>query len=705
MLKQLRFTLFTVLIALFVASAHAQVNRVVVLPFDTPSAIEALQTGLPATLQLSLQQLDGVYVPPVGDAVLVATKAERAGQDVFETIGRLFNASAIVTGDIERTSSGYTADILVRSGGSDHFLRATGASTKELAEATALVVAGHLLGRLSSDQSAAIALAANETPSSQSLYHLGFATAGLPGVRASDLGVASRQDSDSVWLTLEYARLLLAEGRRADAQDVFAGIDAIPAVSELHVLAAVITGALGDEETALGHYNEALAINAANAMALTGRASLSLYNDADAFISAQDAQAIAPRLIEAYILAANLEENEARAVQTYLRAEQHLPDSVLLRSIMVDQFLKQGDNSGALRYLQGAVKEPFNRNPSMYALAALLPASSADAALALVKEGLEHFPNEADLLLAQAELYMKVGRLSEAQNIAAALHDQFPTSDGVTDLYAVILVQAGQLDDASRLLTNHYGDTLLTQLITADFFISGGHANKAREILERLLADEPNNADVRALYGTALLRLGRLDDAATQLAEALRIEPEHRYALRSNAQLEQQRELLQDSDPIELNEQASALFQQGLALLDDEDFLPAAEAFAAAREHDSSGLVTFYEAYALHLGGRVRDAIDAYEEAKSQLGTSVVVANNLGFAYLSIGRYDKALPELRRAVQLNPEHAQAQLNLGLAYFQLGRADDARAALQTAASLDASLTGPVNELLAAINEAE
>lgn len=705
MLKQLRLTVFTVLIALFAMSAHAQVNRVIVLPFDSSSALEGLQVGLPTAVQLSLHQLDGVFVPSIGDAALVASKAQRAEQDVFGTIADLFNAHAIVSGEIQRTATGYVAEILVQSGGSEHYLQASGANPRELVQNTAEVVAEHVVGRLNDAQKASIQLASEQTPSEASLYHLGFATAGLPGVRASDLGVAARVDADSAWLQLEYARLLLAEGKRDQAQEAFEKVTTLPEVSDLHVLAGVLAAAFGDEDGALQHYNDALRMNSANAMALAGRASLSVYPDSDALASAQEAQSIAPRLVEAHVLAAGLESNESRAVQVLLRAERNLPDSVLLRSLMVDQYVQQGDYNGALTYLRDAVKNPFNAHPSIYGLVGQFPSSAADRALAFVEEGLEAFPGDADLLLAQADLFLTLGRYNDALQIAASLHERFPTSENVVDLYAAVLVQSGQTDDAAALLIDFYGQSVPTELVVADFFITGGYANEARARLEKLLADEPSHADVRALYGTALLRLGMLADAESQLNEALRLAPEHRYAQHSLNQLAQQRELLQGAEPVELNEAATVKFQHGLALLEGEDYLSAAAAFAEARELDDHGLVAFYHGYALHRGGKVRDAIDAYIDAQADLGQSAILANNLGYAYLTQGRYDRALPELRRAIELDPNHAQAHLNLGLTFMSLGRADDARASLQQAAALDVNLTDTVNQLLANIDEAE
>ncbi|MCW5820975.1 MAG: hypothetical protein KIT12_13820, partial [Trueperaceae bacterium] len=76
-------TLFSVLalsLALTFAAAQGTtaVKRVVILPFDTDAAVSPYQLGLPTALQHALNQLPGTYVPPVGDAALVANKAAAA---------------------------------------------------------------------------------------------------------------------------------------------------------------------------------------------------------------------------------------------------------------------------------------------------------------------------------------------------------------------------------------------------------------------------------------------------------------------------------------------------------------------------------------------------------------------------------------------------------------------------------------------------
>lgn len=53
--------------------------------------------------------------------------------------------------------------------------------------------------------------------------------------------------------------------------------------------------------------------------------------------------------------------------------------------------------------------------------------------------------------------------------------------------------------------------------------------------------------------------------------------------------------------------------------------------------------------------------------------------NSLGWAYLQVGKVDKAIPELRQAITLSPKFAQAHRNLGEA---LQRQDDLDGAIKS-----------------------
>lgn len=182
--------LFGALLLALAQGAFAQVTRVVIFPFDTDANVRAYQLGLPAALQRSLNQLPGVYAPPVGDSALVANKAAAADRDPFELAGRLFDASALVTGQVVAGGGGVRAQINVEIGGGTQAFEVSGNSPASLVAAAADAVARAISPGLSASALEAVAAAAAQTPSLPSLFSVGLAASGLPGASVSDLDAA-----------------------------------------------------------------------------------------------------------------------------------------------------------------------------------------------------------------------------------------------------------------------------------------------------------------------------------------------------------------------------------------------------------------------------------------------------------------------------------------------------------------------------------
>src|SRR5690606_5748609 len=209
--------IFVVLATL--STAMAQVSRVVVFPFDTDATSQAYQLGLSSALQRSLNQIPGVYSPPVGDTALVANRAVAAGVGVDVTVGRLFNASALVTGQVTLAGGGVRAGINVNMAGGTQVVDVGGPDPAAIAIAAAKAVAAIVAPDLAATSLAAVEAAASDTPSVASLAPTGLSTSGLPGVSLTDLDAATQLDPDSAWVLAEYAKTLALSGSLAAATE------------------------------------------------------------------------------------------------------------------------------------------------------------------------------------------------------------------------------------------------------------------------------------------------------------------------------------------------------------------------------------------------------------------------------------------------------------------------------------------------------
>ncbi|MFB3921778.1 MAG: tetratricopeptide repeat protein [Terriglobia bacterium] len=74
------------------------------------------------------------------------------------------------------------------------------------------------------------------------------------------------------------------------------------------------------------------------------------------------------------------------------------------------------------------------------------------------------------------------------------------------------------------------------------------------------------------------------------------------------------------------------------------------------------------EAESLHRAGKLDQAIEIYRTILKQYPNVAPVRSNLGAALAGAGRYEEAIVEYRRALELQP-HPQIRLNLALAYYK------------------------------------
>ncbi len=698
MMRTLRSLLSLAVVATALAYAQSAApapKRVVVLPFNASSSTSSFQLGLPTALQRSLNEVPGLYAPPVGDVALVMQKAQQAGRDPVATVRQLFEADVVVEGAVDGTGSTLRATLTLSVGSQQQSLsvQAPDGTPATLARAAAKAVATALEPDLGAAALTRIDTAAAQTPSLPSLGPVALAASRLPGAKVDDLASAAQLDPQSSWVKAEYARLLALNGDTKTAVSVAQqAVQAQPDDVEAQVVLGIVLQADKQSQAALDAYRKALAINPNDAIALTGAAGL----ESDATKATAELQAAVrsyPRMLEAHLKLAALQSDPQRALQTLRNAEGALPESLSLHQAIVQQVLKIGDDKGALAYLQQAVQDPMAVSPGLYALARLLPADVTDGALALVKAGQKAYPDAGVLKAAEGELLVRKGDYVGAEGVLAPLHTAYPKDNGIANLLTVAQARQGKLDAARQTFESVNGNGTAAQAALAQIYLAAGRAEAALKLLEPIVQQGTQDATTVATYGLALGRIGKLDQAKSELEKALKLQPSLALAQRGLGLLKQQQQLTGGTQ-ITFTADAGAAFQQGIYALEVQDYQAAARAFAQARKLDDNGLSAFFEGYAVQLTGDPRSAVEAYQAALKAFPKSDIVLNNLGYAHLQLGRFDLAVPQLEQALQINPDNAQAHLNLGLTYYGLGRYQDAISQFDTAVKLDPNLSTTV-----------
>jgi len=87
--------------------------------------------------------------------------------------------------------------------------------------------------------------------------------------------------------------------------------------------------------------------------------------------------------------------------------------------------------------------------------------------------------------------------------------------------------------------------------------------------------------------------------------------------------------------------------------------------------------------------GRVDEAIATLKRAIELDPSHANAHSNLGLAYYERGWIDQAMAEFKRAIELNPSHVYAHSNLGVAYYSKGWMDQAITEFKRAIELDPS----------------
>jgi Flp pilus assembly protein TadD len=675
------------------------ITRVVVLPFSAASGIEAYGLGLATALQRSLNVVNNLYAPPVGDAYLYTQKLLAENTLSIQNVADAFGASVIIAGDV--SGGGTTGVVTLGFSGPKY------PESKDITVNVSLDAPGQMVAQVADAvlKELAIATAPNDlselsamtgqVPSVPSLNAVSEAALRLPGVKLSNLETAYQLDINSSWVNSEYARALAIAGDTTKALEI--SLNAIglqPLDVEALVNRGIILRAANDDANALAAFDAALAINPNHAIALAGKGNIN--KDPALLESAINSY---PRLVEAYLSLASLQNqtDPGRAVQTLRQGSTKVPESPALHRAIIKSALSSGDTAGAVSYLQQTLAAQTVPSPSLYGLVNVLPGEQRDQALAILREGRTKFPDSLELLILEADLLSQGGDNAGAETLLVQANTTSPGNPDIINALAAAQAKQGKLDEAKATFQSAGGNSDTAQLNLAQLFLQAGENQSALDTLTPLTQSQPNNAEIKALYGVALNALGHVDEANAAFDQALAIDPNQSIAQGARSQ-QQNDSQITGGQAVQLTAESKAAFDEGRTALLQQDFPAAINAFKRARAAQDNGLLAFYEALALQQNDNAREALPAYERALQDFPNSDVVLNNYGYAQALTGRYDLAIDTLNKAMAANPDNASVYLNLGLVYYNLSRFGDAVTAWEKAISLQPDLQAQVTTLL-------
>jgi TolB-like protein/cytochrome c-type biogenesis protein CcmH/NrfG len=232
--------------------------------------------------------------------------------------------------------------------------------------------------------------------------------------------------------------------------------------------------------------------------------------------------------------------NYGDAKTTFERASKMLPSSTDVPKALGYIARRQGNWDQSIAYFQQALLlgprdvELLIDTASTYGFRRQFP-----AALKLYDRALEITPNDPDVMAAKAGVYQAQGNLQEAAGLLSEINWQTPSED-------TLAIKVGQLRlernyaEAVRLLQTrqaqfHYGSQRIkgreqvalafTQRLAGDMAAAKATAEQARNTLEKLYRDQPDNAFVVAPLSQAYAAMGEKDLALKAAERAVMLLP------------------------------------------------------------------------------------------------------------------------------------------------------------------------------------
>jgi putative PEP-CTERM system TPR-repeat lipoprotein len=341
------------------------------------------------------------------------------------------------------------------------------------------------------------------------------------------------------------------------------------------------------------------------------------------------------------------------------------------------------------------------------------------------------------VLMGYASILLSQEKMQEFAEISNELYVLLPRHPRAMYYKAVTNIQGNKLSDAKALLEKSkqmYPDFLPTYIVLARIYYDLNHMEmadstiskvisqqpgslltaklaagiklrinepkSALEILKPYLAEHKNDAALKSLYGSALIRMKHLEEGLAVLQEASLIAPNHPVLTTELALAYMQNgesvkaQLSLEQLNLDNGETASADLLMALATLQNKDF-DKAESIAnklirafpeQAIPHNILGL-------ALWAQGELENAKTEFYTALRKNPKFVQSMNNLAALYMQNGQGNLAQQQLDQAIQISPNNLRALLLSAQLSETDGRYKDARSWYKKAVERNTHTSSP------------
>jgi len=313
-------------------------------------------------------------------------------------------------------------------------------------------------------------------------------------------------------------------------------------------------------------------------------------------------------------------------------------------------------------------------------------AGDLEAAAALYEKIVAEAPDAARVRSNLGAVYVRLGRYDDAlaQYRAALATENDPA---IRFNLAVALQKSGQLEEAAKeaaKLVERFPDRPEPALLLAGCEAEMGQYQKVVDLLRPLAARHADVKGIAPLLGTALLELGRTDEAEKVLDPIFRDNTPESHVLLASM-LEKRGEWVKARQELELARAKNpnlplANFLWGMSLMNDQssDWAGAEDAFRKELAINPTHFeANFYLGNLLRQEGNHAEAVQYLERAARLREGDLAVEFSLGAAYLALGRLDEAQALLEKVEKSTPDHLPTHMQLAILYARQGRQEDSQ----------------------------
>lgn len=397
-----------------------------------------------------------------------------------------------------------------------------------------------------------------------------------------------------------------------------------------------------------------------------------------------------------------LQADEVDAALTNLRVALDMaPEDIQIMNLMHEAYTRLGDRNLAREYLALAVETSGNApEPSLRYARLLIEEERYLPAEDVLLPALQQSPRNIDVLTLLGQLYLRMEDIPRATQVIDTLQriDTEQSRTIANGLQAEVLNQQGGTEEALTFLEKlaigeDAGQRERMVLLRAKLQL--GEIDEALAIAQGMVAENPENLDLKQALATTQIAKGDLTGAETTLREITTAAPQ--AAVQSWLQLV--RLARRQGDP----EKAEAIIDEALVATNRNGNIMWAKAGVLEGDGDIDGAIAIYEElYAQNsasfiIANNLASLLATYKDDAESLERAWVVGRRLrdadnpalqdtyGWILFRRGDVEEALPYLESAAAALDDPIVAA-HLGFAYAALERNEEALAQMQKAVDM-------------------